>query len=120
VLVNAEDVPPFCDAYALATVRRGNLVIGVSTEGRSPAVARALREWLKRRFGPDWEGRFEQAVALRRDMHARGAGAAEITGATRALLAPWLDPPGAWASCAALPTAPRTYAAGGSPKSRPA
>jgi precorrin-2 dehydrogenase / sirohydrochlorin ferrochelatase len=93
VLVNAEDVPPFCDAYALAMVRRGNLVIGVSTEGRSPAVARALRQWLERRFGPEWEGRFEQAVALRQNLRARGAAPAEITEATAEMLAPWLDPP---------------------------
>jgi precorrin-2 dehydrogenase / sirohydrochlorin ferrochelatase len=92
VLVNAEDVPPLCDAYALAMVRRGNLVIGVSTEGRSPAVARVLREWLEQRFGPEWEARFEQAVALRQALRARGAEATEITGATAELLAPWLDP----------------------------
>ncbi|HYI84582.1 MAG TPA: NAD(P)-dependent oxidoreductase [Acetobacteraceae bacterium] len=94
VLVNAEDVPPLCDAYALAMVRRGNLVIGVSTEGRSPAVARVLRQWLERRFGPEWEARFEQAVALRQALRGCGAAPAEITEATAGLLAPWLDPPG--------------------------
>jgi precorrin-2 dehydrogenase / sirohydrochlorin ferrochelatase len=93
VLVNAEDVPPLCDAYALAMVRRGNLVIGVSTEGRSPAVARVLREWLEQRFGPEWEGHFEQAVALRQELRARGAEPAEITRATAELLAAWLDAP---------------------------
>ncbi len=93
VLVNAEDVPPFCDAYALATVRRGGLVIGVSTEGRSPAVARVLREWLEQRFGPEWEARFEQAVALRHHMRAGGATGAEITGETAELLDGWLTLP---------------------------
>ena len=93
VLVNAEDVPPFCDAYALAMVRRGNLVLGVSTEGRSPAVARVLRQWLERRFGPEWEGRFEEAAALRRDLRSRGAAPAEITGATAELMERWLACP---------------------------
>jgi precorrin-2 dehydrogenase/sirohydrochlorin ferrochelatase len=92
VLVNAEDVPPFCDAYALAMVRRGNLVIGVSTEGRSPAVARVLRQWLEKRFGPEWEERFERAVALRQELRARGAEAAAITGATAELMEQWLGP----------------------------
>src|SRR3712207_4541143 len=92
VLVNAEDVPPFCDAYALAMVRRGNLVIGVSTGGRSPAVARVLREWLEKRFSPEWEGHFEQAVALRQALRASGATGAEITGATAELLDGWLTP----------------------------
>lgn len=93
VLVNAEDVPPLCDAYAVATVRRGGVVIGVSTEGRSPALARVLRQWLERRFDPEWEGRFEQAVALRRELRARGAAAGEITVATAALMERWLGPP---------------------------
>lgn len=90
VLVNAEDVPPLCDAYALAMVRRGNLVIGVSTEGRSPAVARVLRQWLQSRFGAEWEARLEEAAALRERLRARGAGAAAITAATAELLEPWL------------------------------
>ncbi|HYZ34536.1 MAG TPA: NAD(P)-dependent oxidoreductase, partial [Crenalkalicoccus sp.] len=90
VLVNAEDVPPLCDAYALAMVRRGNLVLGVSTEGRSPAVARVLRQWLERRFGPEWEARLEQAAALRDAMRQAGATPPEITAATAELLAPWL------------------------------
>lgn len=95
VLVNAEDVPPLCDAYALAMVRRGNLVIGVSTEGRSPAVARVLRQWLQSRFGAEWEARLEEAAALRERLRAKGAGAAAITAATAEFLEPWLMEPGA-------------------------
>jgi precorrin-2 dehydrogenase / sirohydrochlorin ferrochelatase len=90
VLANAEDVPHLCDAYALATVRRGNLVLAVSTEGRSPAAARVLRQWLERRFGPEWEQRLEDAAALRNRLRAEGAKPAEITAATAALLAPHL------------------------------
>ncbi len=93
VLVNAEDVPPLCDAYALAMVRRGNLVIGVSTEGRSPAVARVLRQWLQARFGVEWAGRLEEAAALRERLRTRGADPASITTATAALLEPWLADP---------------------------
>lgn len=93
VLVNAEDVPPLCDAYALAMVRRGNLVLGVSTEGRSPAVARVLRQWLQSRFGAEWEARLEQAAGLRDALRAGGAGPAAITAATAELLEPWLTDP---------------------------
>jgi precorrin-2 dehydrogenase/sirohydrochlorin ferrochelatase len=71
-------------------VRRGNLVVGVSTEGRSPAVARVLRQWLEARFGPEWEARLEEAAALRDRLRAAGAGPAAITAATAALLEPWL------------------------------
>ncbi len=93
VLVNAEDVPPLCDAYALAMVRRGNLVFGVSTEGRSPAVARVLRQWLEARFGTEWEARLEAAATLRDGMRGQGAAPAAITEATADLLRGWLCDP---------------------------
>jgi precorrin-2 dehydrogenase/sirohydrochlorin ferrochelatase len=93
VLVNAEDIPPLCDAYALAMVRRGNLVIGVSTEGRSPAFARGLRQWLQHRFGPEWHGRLEDAAAMRARLRADGAAPAAITAATAELLDRWLPDP---------------------------
>jgi precorrin-2 dehydrogenase / sirohydrochlorin ferrochelatase len=90
VLVNVEDVPDLCDAYALAMVRRGDLVIGVSTEGRSPAVAALLRAWLEERFGPEWAGLLEDAAALRAVLRAEGAAPAAVMAATRDLLGPRL------------------------------
>jgi hypothetical protein len=54
-------------------------------------VARVLRQWLEARFGPEWEERLEEAAALRDRMRAEGAGPAEITAATAALLAPHLQ-----------------------------
>lgn len=54
VLVNVMDDVPNCDFAAPALVRRGDLVIAVGTGGRSPATARAIREELEARFGPEW------------------------------------------------------------------
>jgi precorrin-2 dehydrogenase/sirohydrochlorin ferrochelatase len=54
VLVNVMDDVPNCDFAAPALVRRGDLVIAVGTGGRSPAVARGVREVLEARFGPEW------------------------------------------------------------------
>ena len=54
VLVNVMDDPEHCDFAAPAVVRRGDLTIAVSTGGRSPALARRLREDLGERFGPEW------------------------------------------------------------------
>lgn len=93
VLCNAEDVPHLCDGYALATVRRGPLTIAVSTEGRSPAAAGVIRQWLEQRFGAEWERHMEAATALRARLRAEGAAPAAITTATAALLAPYLDSP---------------------------
>jgi len=54
VLVNVMDDVPNCDFAAPAIVRRGDLVLAVGTGGRSPAVARKVREELESRFGPEW------------------------------------------------------------------
>ena len=54
VLVNVMDDVPNCDFAAPAVVRRGDLVLAIGTGGRSPAVARKVREELEQRFGPEW------------------------------------------------------------------
>ncbi|MCK8786211.1 siroheme synthase [Roseomonas sp. NAR14] len=87
VLVNVEDVVPLCDAYAMATVRRGQLVLAVSTEGRSPAVAARLRRQLAERYGPEWAARLDAVAALRDRLRAEGRRPAEVMAETNA----WLD-----------------------------
>jgi precorrin-2 dehydrogenase/sirohydrochlorin ferrochelatase len=54
VLVNVMDDVPNCDFAAPAVVRRGDLVLAISTGGRSPALARKLRQELEERFGSEW------------------------------------------------------------------
>jgi siroheme synthase-like protein len=54
VLVNVMDDVPNCDFAAPAVVRRGDLVLAISTGGRSPALARKLREELEEWFGSEW------------------------------------------------------------------
>lgn len=46
ILVNAVDDPPNCDFFAVSVVRRGDLQLAISTNGRSPAFARWMRESL--------------------------------------------------------------------------
>ena len=55
VLLNIMDDNPHCHFAAPAIVRRGDLVIAISTGGRSPALASRLRTELEERFGPRWE-----------------------------------------------------------------
>jgi precorrin-2 dehydrogenase / sirohydrochlorin ferrochelatase len=55
VLLNVIDDPDRCDFAAPAVVRRGDMVIAVSTGGRSPALASGMRRLLEERFGPEWE-----------------------------------------------------------------
>jgi precorrin-2 dehydrogenase / sirohydrochlorin ferrochelatase len=46
ILTQAVDDIPYCDFFAVAIVRRGDLQLGISTNGRSPAFARWMRERL--------------------------------------------------------------------------
>jgi precorrin-2 dehydrogenase / sirohydrochlorin ferrochelatase len=55
VLCNVVDDPGHCDFYYPAVVRRGELQIAISTNGRSPALAQRLRRELERKFGPEYE-----------------------------------------------------------------
>jgi siroheme synthase-like protein len=54
VLINVMDDVPNCDFAAPAIVRRGDLQIAIGTGGRSPGLARRLREELSERYSPEW------------------------------------------------------------------
>ena len=47
ILVNVADTPELCDFYLGSIVQKGHLKIGISTDGRSPTVAKRLREYLE-------------------------------------------------------------------------
>lgn len=85
VLVNVEDQPSLCDFHVPAVVRRGDLVLSVSTGGRAPGLSKLVREWLDRRFGPEWKHYLDQAGDARVAWRAEGAGAAELSRKTREL-----------------------------------
>lgn len=54
LLVNVVDCAPESNFIVPAVLRRGELVIAVSTGGASPAQARRIRERLEREYGPEW------------------------------------------------------------------
>ncbi|MGB2753829.1 MAG: bifunctional precorrin-2 dehydrogenase/sirohydrochlorin ferrochelatase [Phycisphaerae bacterium] len=54
VLVNVVDRPELCDFIVPAQVRRGDLLIAISTSGAAPALAKRLRERLEKEFGPEY------------------------------------------------------------------
>lgn len=45
-LVNAADKPELCDFYLSSVVKKGNLKIAISTNGKSPTIAKRLKEVL--------------------------------------------------------------------------
>jgi precorrin-2 dehydrogenase len=54
VLCNVVDDPAYCDFYYPAVVRRGDLQIAISTNGRSPSLSQKLRQQLERQFAPGY------------------------------------------------------------------
>ncbi len=72
ILVNVVDRPAVCTFTLPAVVRRGNLSLAVATEGRCPALARALREDLESRYGQEYAELLDIMGRLRDQMLERG------------------------------------------------
>jgi precorrin-2 dehydrogenase/sirohydrochlorin ferrochelatase len=72
VLVNVEDVPAYCDFHSVAEVRRGDLLLTISTGGAAPGLAGSIRRALENCFGPEWAERVSEIAELRRGWRADG------------------------------------------------
>jgi siroheme synthase-like protein len=72
VWVNAVDDPAACDFILPSVVRRGEVVLAISTGGLSPALARRLREELEDYLSDDFAPLAELLAEVRRDLRARG------------------------------------------------
>jgi precorrin-2 dehydrogenase / sirohydrochlorin ferrochelatase len=81
-LVNTEDDLPLCDFHTPSFVRRGDLVLAVSTGGKSPALARRIRKFLQTQFGPEWAERLDRLAALRLAWRAEGLDMASVAART--------------------------------------
>ena len=52
ILCNIADTPDLCDFYLSSVVQKGNLKIAISTNGKSPTIAKRIKEVLEEVF-PD-------------------------------------------------------------------
>lgn len=93
-LVNLEDVTGSCDFHNPSVVRRGDLLLTVSTGGRSPGLAARIRRRLEQSFGPEWALRLEQIGARRSAWRRRARPLAELARLSDALIdrRGWLPP----------------------------
>ena len=72
ILVNSADDPAHCRATLPSRVRRGPILVTVSTEGRSPAVATWLRRRIEAELGPEHEALLEIVSAEREAIRSEG------------------------------------------------
>lgn len=92
-LVNVEDMQELCDFHNPSLVRRGDLLLTVSTGGRSPGLAARIRQRLAASFGPEWGDRLEMIAAKRTAWRRRSRPLDEMARLTNAAIdrQGWLD-----------------------------
>lgn len=70
-LVNVVDNPGLCDFSVPSKVIRGDLLMTVSTGGKSPALAKMLRHELEEHYGPEYGLYLDIVSRLRAEMKER-------------------------------------------------
>ncbi|TRW25924.1 bifunctional precorrin-2 dehydrogenase/sirohydrochlorin ferrochelatase [Flavobacterium zepuense] len=65
ILVNAADQPQLCDFYLGSIVNKGSLKIAISTNGKSPVLARRMREHLEEAIPEDINDSIDSLNAFR-------------------------------------------------------
>jgi siroheme synthase-like protein len=65
ILVNVADTPDLCDFYLSSIVKKGNLKIAISTNGKSPTVAKRLKELLNETLPEEMDDLLEHMHRIR-------------------------------------------------------
>ncbi|MBI5642351.1 MAG: bifunctional precorrin-2 dehydrogenase/sirohydrochlorin ferrochelatase [Deltaproteobacteria bacterium] len=68
ILINTVDDPERCSFIVPSVVDRGSLIIAISTSGKSPALARKLREGLEKTIGGEYETFVDILGAVRKKL----------------------------------------------------
>ena len=72
ILVNIVDDPDKCDFVLPSLLKQGDLLIAISTGGKSPALAKKLREEMKQLFGTEYQTLLEVMGQLREKLVVEG------------------------------------------------
>ncbi|TSJ40865.1 TSUP family transporter [Mucilaginibacter corticis] len=65
LLINVADKPDLCDFYLGSIVQKGDLKIGISTNGKSPTIAKRLREVLDQNIPAELDQSLQNMSQLR-------------------------------------------------------
>ena len=72
MLINAVDQPADCNFIVPSIINRGDLLIAISTSGKSPALAKRIREQLEAQFGNEYEVFLTLMSRLRKEILSMG------------------------------------------------
>jgi siroheme synthase-like protein len=68
-LVNVADQPDLCDFYLGSVVTKGNLKIAISTNGKSPTIAKRLKEVISNMIPDEMENVLNNMQTIRNDLN---------------------------------------------------
>ncbi len=68
LLVNVADKPALCDFYLGSVVKKGDLKIGISTNGKSPTIAKRLKAVLNESLPQELDDTLQYMSALRKTL----------------------------------------------------
>lgn len=68
ILVNIADNPRICDFYMGSIVTKGNLKLGISTNGKSPTMAKRFRQYFEEFFPDDLDDLFDDLNDYRKTL----------------------------------------------------
>ncbi|HVO75428.1 MAG TPA: TSUP family transporter [Ignavibacteriaceae bacterium] len=65
ILINVADTPDLCDFYLSSVVQKGSVKLAISTNGKSPTIAKRLREFLEKTLPDELENVLDNLVGIR-------------------------------------------------------
>ncbi|MBI3511815.1 MAG: TSUP family transporter [Bacteroidetes bacterium] len=86
LLVNVADTPELCDFYLSSVVRKGDLKIAISTNGKSPTLAKRLREVLDENIPAETNDSINQLNKLRTTLRGDFAEKVKVLNKATAIL----------------------------------
>lgn len=92
-LVNIEDDLPYCDFHTPALVRRGDLLISISTNGKSPRLAQRIKKRLSLMFPEEWAEKLDRLGKIRLEWRSQGMSLKQVAQKTDEFLEQegWLE-----------------------------
>lgn len=69
ILINVADKPDLCDFYLSSVVQKGNLKIAISTNGKSPTIAKRLKETFHEMLPDTLDGVLDNMQTIRQKLN---------------------------------------------------
>jgi precorrin-2 dehydrogenase/sirohydrochlorin ferrochelatase len=86
IFVNVEDKKKFCDFHVPSMIRRGSLLLTISTEGKSPRISRRFRKIFEYMFDESWKENLDLIGEKREEWKSLGDSYKELSEKTDQLI----------------------------------